>query len=50
MSFREEEKARVNKLLATKITKEKKKELGDRLNVILSFRDTTQASSEKMEL
>lgn len=50
MSFREDEKARVAKLLTTKLAPTKKKELEDRLNVILSFRDITQSSSEKMEL
>lgn len=52
ISFKEEERNRVNKLLATKLTISKHKELEDRLNVLLSFRDVTssQGSTEKLEL
>lgn len=52
ISFKEDERNRVNKLLATKLTVPKQKELEDRLNVLLSFRDITssQGSTEKLEL
>lgn len=52
ISFKEDERNRVNKLLATKLTVPKQKELEDQLNVLLSFRDITssQGSTEKLEL
>lgn len=51
ISFKDDEKVRVSKLLSTtKLTPQKKKELEDRLNVLLSFRDATSGSGEKSEL
>lgn len=50
ISFKEEERTRVKKLLATKLTPQKKKELENRLNILISFRDTSHSSSEKEEL
>lgn len=56
ISFKDDEKSRVGKLLktASKLTPQKKRELEDRLNVLLSFRDITlsssESSSEKSEL
>lgn len=50
ISFKEDERNRVSKLLSTKLTPQKKKELEDRLNVLLSFRDATTGNSDKSEL
>lgn len=41
ISFKEDERSRVTKLLATRLAPPKKKDLEDRLNVLLSFRDAT---------
>lgn len=52
VSFKEDERIRVTKLLGTKITPQKKKELEDRLNILLSFRDVSeeQGTNDKLEL
>lgn len=51
ISFKDDERSRVSKILATKLTPQKKRELEDRLNVLLSFRDVTgSGSGDKSEL
>lgn len=51
ISFKDDERSRVSKILATKLTPQKKRELADRLNVLLSFRDVTSSGSgDKSEL
>lgn len=46
ISFKDEERNRVTKLLSTKLSSQKKKELEDRLNVLLSFRDVSSSTKE----